>query len=384
MAENGEKSLILMNKLKDNIANIVTSQRINILVKIVLYGLIAIIIIFISIYVSNTLKKDKKNCDKIEKLYPENPKISSINPEDANYKFKLRDYYIKTAYNCCSAGKYKNDYVNTCALKNAIKRGARCLDFAIYSVKNKPVISVSSTNDYNTKGSYNNLDFSEAMEIVKDYAFSGGTCPNPNDPLILNFRIMSNNKVIYDEMAKVLYDTLQSKMLDKMYSYEYNNENLGGVDLSQLLGKIIISVDKTNPLIQETKLNEYVNIAFNTTFYRIYTYSQLLTIQDYNELKEFNRKYMTFVKPDLNISPKNPSAALAMTYGCQFTAIAYQNNDVFCQHYEKEFENAGCAFILKPENLRFIPVVEQTPPPQNPDYNPETVTTDVPGGSIET
>jgi hypothetical protein len=379
---NQNKTNDFLHKMKINVINIVTTQNVNILVKIVLYSLIVIILVFTGIYVSNTLKKDKNNCSKIEKLYPTNPKISSINTANDNSKFKLRDYYIKTAYNCCSAGKYKNDYVNVCALKNTIKRGARCLDFAIYSVKNKPVISISNINDYTTKGSYNSLDFSEAMEIVKDYAFSGGTCPNPTDPLMLNFRIMSNNKIIYDEMAKILYNTLQSKMLDKMYSYEYNKENLGSVELLQLLDKVIISVDKSNPLFEQTKLNEYVNIASNTEFFRSYTYSQLKTIQDYNELIEHNRKNMTFIKPDLNISPKNPSSAFAMSNGCQFTAIAYQNNDTFCQLYEKVFDDAGCAFVLKPENLRFIQVVENTPPPQNPNYDPTPTCKSQPGAEF--
>jgi len=360
-----------MKEMKENISNLSALQKTSVLVKIILYAFIAVIITFTLIYISNTMKKDKKNCSKIEKTYPQNPKISSINGNDDKYKYKLRDYYIKTAYNCCSAGKYKNDFVNICALKNAIKRGARCLDFEIYSVKNKPVISVSNMNDYNTKGAYNNLDFNETMDIVKNYAFSGGTCPNPNDPLILNFRIMSNNKFIYDEMAKILYSTLQTKMLDKMYSYEYK-ENLGNVSLLDLLGKVIIVVDKSNPLFEQTKLNEYVNIACNTPFLRSYTYSQLKTINDYNELIEFNKQNMSFIKPDLSITPKNPSASLAMTYGCQFTAIAYQTNDTFCQHYEKVFEDAGSSFILKPENLRFIPVVENTPPPQNPSYDPTT------------
>lgn len=370
------KSSEFLNKMKENIGNLTALQNVTILIKVILYSLIIAIIVFTIWYISSTMKKDKNNCTKIEKTYPAFPKISSININDEKYKYNLRDYYIKTSYNCCSAGKYKNDFVNICALKNSIKRGARCLDFAIYSVKNKPVISVSSINDYNSKGAYNNLDFNEAMEIVKNYAFSAGTCPNSNDPLILNFRIMSNNKQIYDEMAKILYSTLQSKMLDKRYSYEYNKENLGGVSLSELLGKVIISVDKSNPLFEQTKLNEYVNIACNTPFFRSYTYSQLKTIQDYNELIEFNRKNMTFVKPDLSTSPKNPSAALAMTYGCQFTAIAYQNNDTFCQYYEKVFEDAGCAFILKPEKLRFIPVVENVPPPQNPAYDPTSRSVD--------
>ena len=33
---------------------------------------------------------------------------------------RLGDYFIKTAYNCCCAGNYKNDFVNICALKNLV------------------------------------------------------------------------------------------------------------------------------------------------------------------------------------------------------------------------------------------------------------------------
>ena len=57
------------------------------------------------------------------------------------FSYNLRDYYIKTAYNCCTAGEYKNDFVNVCALKNCIRQGARCLDFEIYSVKGSPVVA---------------------------------------------------------------------------------------------------------------------------------------------------------------------------------------------------------------------------------------------------
>jgi hypothetical protein len=39
---------------------------------------------------------------------------------DPSSQFLLRDYYVKTAYNCCSTGNFSNDYVNTCALKHAI------------------------------------------------------------------------------------------------------------------------------------------------------------------------------------------------------------------------------------------------------------------------
>ncbi len=48
------------------------------------------------------------------------------------------------------------------------------------------------------------------MQIAASYAFAGDTCPNPNDPLILNLRIMSKNESIYTSMT----NTLQQKFGD--------------------------------------------------------------------------------------------------------------------------------------------------------------------------
>ena len=109
----------------------------------------------------------------------------------------LRDYYIKTAYNCCVTGTYRNDFVDLCALKNCIKQGVRCLDFEIYSENNKPVISVSATNDIHVKGSRDSIPFSDALNLINNQAFGGNSkCPNPKDPLIINLRIMSKNGAI--------------------------------------------------------------------------------------------------------------------------------------------------------------------------------------------
>ena len=33
------------------------------------------------------------------------------------------------------------------------------------------------------------------MQIIKNYAFSFNECPNPTDPIILHFRIMSENSL---------------------------------------------------------------------------------------------------------------------------------------------------------------------------------------------
>ena len=41
---------------------------------------------------------------------------TKIDYESSDFDYNLRDFYIKSAYNCCCGGKFKNDYVNICMI----------------------------------------------------------------------------------------------------------------------------------------------------------------------------------------------------------------------------------------------------------------------------
>ena len=111
--------------------------------------MIVIIIISTAAWIYSKSKYKEKHCDIIKDVYTDMGKVSSINLNDANYKgYLLRDYYVKTAYNCCASGQFKNDFVGLCALRTCINQGARCLDFEIYSIDDQPVIAASSINDF--------------------------------------------------------------------------------------------------------------------------------------------------------------------------------------------------------------------------------------------
>jgi hypothetical protein len=311
------------------------------------------------------LTLNTQNCTKLDSVYSKFPRIKSIVPSNPNYKNRLRDYYIKTAYNCCASGNLKNDFVNLCALKNCIKQGARCLDFEIYSVDNLPVIATSSISDFSVKESYNSLPFAQAMEVINIYAFSGGNCPNPDDPLILHFRIMSNNKDIQDAMATALYNTLEDRLLGSDFSYENNGRNIGAIPITYLMKSVVIIVDKSNPIFTDSLLNEYVNIASNSAFMRMLRYNDVEYTPDTDELIFYNQQNMTISIPNLSANNKNYSSALAMTYGCQMIAMCFQNFDNNMKFYTQYFDDAGSAFVLKPDRLRYIPVYIPIPPPQN-------------------
>ncbi len=354
-------------------------QKASTQVKWLVIVMIIIIITATIMYIYSKSSYTDTHCQLIKDVYTDMGKVSSINLEDANFKgFLLRDFYIKTAYNCCAIGDFKNTFVDVCGLKNVIRQGVRCLDFAVYSVNDKPVIAVSSIPcDYTVlepqcfliKESYNYVEFDKAMQVVASYAYAGDTCPNPNDPLILNFRIMSKNDKIYDSMTETLKNKLGDHLLGKSFSYENNGRSLAFEPISKFVNKAIIIVDKSNPYFEGTKLEELVNIGSNSVFMRSLTESEVKYTPDFNELKQYNKKNMTMELPDVSASNTNPSAALGMKYGVQMIGMCYQNYDSKLEFYEEFFATAGYAFVLKPEALRYVEVTIAPPTKQNPELS---------------
>jgi len=314
----------------------------------------------------------------MDSLYGElNGKIKSIyNSKVLDYPF--RDFYIKSAYNCCSGGNYKNDYVDTCVLKDLLKQGVRGLDFEIYSIDDQPVVATSTSDSYYVKETFNYVKFAEVMSIIRDYAFSTSTAPNSLDPIIIHLRIKSTHQPMYQNFAKLLesYDPL---LLSKDYDFEYYGRNLGTVPLRNLLGKIVIIVEKDNTAYLECpEFYEFVNMTSNSVFMRALHYYDIAYSPDMNELIEFNKQNMTIGMPDKGNDPDNPSTVVMRETGCQLLAMRYQKIDVNVEENDIFFDEQGYAFVLKPEKLRYIPVTIPLPPQQNPElsYATRTVKSD--------
>lgn len=334
---------------------------------IIMIIIIIIIIMMVIIYVVRQFTKRKSNCNNINSSNTQIT-ISSMQPSDLSTSgtsgepnLLLRDYYVKSAYNCCASGQFENDWVDLCALNNVIKQGCRFLDFEIYNLNDIPVVAVSSTSNYFEKGSYNYVTFDDAISTIQSNAFTGGNCPNPNDPLFIHLRIKSNHIDIYNNISNILTTRLDYKMLPNIYSYEFGGKNLGAVPLKELLGKVIVIVDKSNPLFEKTSLDEFVNIASNSIFLRNLTYSNVVYSNDMTDLINNNKKNMCICRPDLSKTASNYNVSGVMQYGVQFPLMCFQINDNNLQIYNTLFNQSGKAFILKPQELRYVQV--QTTPP---------------------
>ena len=337
---------------------------------IVLITFITFLIILISFLVYFYYSRLRsRECNKMKSIYGDlNGKIRSIDDTE-QFKYTFKDYYIKSAYNCCSGGNYRNDYVDTCNLKALLKQGVRGLDFEIFSINDGPVVATSTSDSYYVKETFNYIDFVDIMDIIRDYAFATSTAPNSRDPIIIHLRIKSTNQTMYQNFAKLLekYDSI---LLSKDYDSENHGKNFGNVPIQNLLGKVIIIVDRSNiSFLECPEFYKFVNMTSNSVYMRALHYYDIKYTPDMNELIAFNKQNMTIGMPDKGSNPENPSSLVMREMGCQLLAMRYQKVDVNVEENDVFFDENGYAFVLKPENLRYIPVTIPTPPPQNPQLS---------------
>jgi len=315
-----------------------------------------------------------KSCKKLNAKKPAKLNSSWLTTSSASpsSRYLLRDYYAKTAYNCCSTGNFSNDYVSTCALKHALKMGCRCLDFEVYGYKGQPIISTSIVDDQCIKETYNSVSFDDAMNDVSSHAFSVKNCPNPNDPLLLLFRIKTNDVDVLNSMAEIINSRLQGKLLPQ-YNHEFGGKNICAEPIQAFAGKVVIIIEKNALLYQPgaEKLYEITNLTSNA-FLRILKNFDVINSPDIQELTTFNKQYMTIVIPDYSMSVENYDPMPPSLTGCQLMAMSFQLlRDGNLAVYNDWFE-AGpskSAFLLKPADLMFTPQTIPTPTPQNPQLS---------------
>lgn len=336
--------------------------------KIFLIGLTIVAIISIAMYIRQQLNKLKDNNLNMEAEYKKGSSIASITGKQGRFSHDLRDYYIMSSYNSCCGGDFKNDYVDLEPLKEVIKAGARVLDFEIYSMDNKAVVAASDNDSFDIKGTYNQLPIDSVIDTIGRYAFSNGFCNNAEDPLLLNFRVKTDNTNIYKSMTSSIVKHLGDKLLGTAYGREGRDGkgNITRLPLLDLKNKVIIMVDNASNNFRGTEFEDLVNLSSGTPFLRYYRNYNVVYTHDTQEIIDYNRKNMTLSMPDYSAKNKNCPSDLHHTYGVQMCCMCLSNNDGKLESYLDNFNKQGTAFILKPKNLRFVPLTIKKPPPQDP------------------
>jgi hypothetical protein len=316
----------------------------------------------------------ERDCKMMNEIYGElNGKISTV-IDSKILDFTLRDFYVKTAYNACSGGNYKNDYVDTCVLKSLLKQGVRGLDFEIFSINDEPVVATTTSDNNCVKETFNYVLFSEVLNVLDTTAFTSSTAPNAGDPIILHLRIKSSNVKMFEKLTSLLdgFTKTNGRLLGTNYSYSI--KNLAEVKLKELMGKVVMIVDGTNKTFLDLKFNEYVNMLSSTAQMRGLRYHDIKYTPDMNELIRYNSLALTIGLPDKGASPACPSSILMRAYGVQLLGLRYQTVDSNVEENNVFFDDDGHAFVLKPENLRYKAIQIADPIPQDPKVSFETRT----------
>ena len=337
---------------------------------------VIVVLLWLITYITTKINLEQTNCTIIKEVNESSPptKINSkwTTSSSPDYTGKnLRDFYIKTAYNCCASGQFKSDYVSLCALQNVIKQGVRCLDFEIFCVDNIPVVGVSSIDIIGVKQSYNSIPVSQVLKELNNIAFSetSGICPNPKDPLLLHFRVKTNNENILNILASEIAENLGDKLLQIEYMREANGTNITKRPIKDFIGKVVIMVEKNSksnvmPLLYQSKnMWELTNVTTNSVFIHEKRYMDIKNSNDLETITNFNKQNMTLVLPELSVSNANYISTIPQAIGCQLMAMNFQNVDQNLLTYNELFEKKESAFVPKPNELIYIPVLVSTPAP---------------------
>ena len=345
-----------------------------------------LILIPVSYYLYAATSQKKGDCINFDTMFGnKNNYITSI---DNSFSKPLRNYYIKSAYNCCCPGNYKNDFVELCALKDILKQGVRWLDVEVFSLNNKPVIAASTTDNYFEKETYNSIPFQDFLACITQQAF-GDLTPNPTDPIFIHIRFKSNNMEMYNSLSTIIQDNVRDNLLlgiDYSYGFQVRGtpddpsavyqDNLGRIPLNEFINKIVFVVSNKNNYFINTPFYEYVNFISDTIYCNILTEYDVKFNPDIEELTDHNKKNMTFEIPDNNYNPSCPNSTAARALGIQCVGMRYNiTNTNMLIINEEFFDQAGYAFVEKPPELTFIEIVNESPAPipEDQNFGPQSV-----------
>lgn len=327
-------------------------------VVIISFVIIFFILFSVLSWIYNTLSNKSRSCIRINSLYKEDndlrTDVAALKHEGAEKDILVKNFFIKTAYNCCCVDGYKNNWVDGCALRKCIYQGARCLDFEIYSYNDEPIIAASTANNNSIKETYNYMKFQDVLNIITKENNSNNI-DNASDPLFLHFRIMSDNINIYKKMATLIKSVLFNNNDQNRNRCNIKEEKLVMSNINELQNRYIIMVNAKNYVnVQQTDLIDYVNLQSGGRNLGLLRYQTLLAAGGNNALLKAQTKRSLFiVLPDLNNNIENYDWTIAYNNGCQFIAMKFQNVDNQLIHYNKIMfiDNRHRAIVLKPRHL---------------------------------
>lgn len=342
--------------------------------------------IFISIiYFVFIHKRVSKSLNKM-KQYKIQPTSIKYNREAVVKNFKLCDFYVASSYKSYLPCTNYYDYASIQSVKAVLIAGARYIDLDIFNkdfkTNTEPVIC---EGDEVGNWHYTNaISFDKTCEMIATTAFNGALLNNYSDPLFINLNFKTwYNKDTINKCGEILIKHFYNKLLSTVrpeYAWQGRFVTNADKSLSKIPIKTLLNGD--NPLIviitkgdiTDTAMDEISN--FNpdkNDNFRDLNHIEVKDNYDIKELTEFNKLRLTRVTPKFyNRTKENYKFLTPYFLGCQFICMNYTKPDEFMRLYAKKFKK--CSFIVKPEKLRYKPVLVSAPKEASPALNPATQT----------
>jgi len=330
--------------------------------------------------VAGEIEDDDKEEKINTKFIDGNSKGSMISVNNA--EGKAINYIIPSSYNSCVGGKYNKGYVDKEILRMVLYCGARMVDFEIYSIDGKPVISCSQNLEFNNKSSINVLPLGEALDVVVE-KMKG---ENNAGPMFINLRVHTANLDIYRKIGELIEFKFKAnnllyppteKFIDTR-STDSMNAHFREVPINKLSGKAIITA--SNPvnnffdIIRGTPLGEddigqfYNNIHLmglirqneldGNTLTNIKRYTEISPYQCSETIKAKNikdcynhsRGKFHMILPDIGFSTENFDWKIPEEHGYQFIFMKWQTVDKNMVSYYNMFVNSETMYMKKNAN----------------------------------
>lgn len=187
-------------------------------------------------------------------------------------------------------------------LSKALSRGLRLAEAHVYSDEQGHAVVAKKP----LKGGY---DYAEENVSFEQYCITLVNEAFPSeDPFILSILPHTTNTTTLDEVAYHLTTILRRQLLP-------HKEGVPQMSLDALANKLVVA---SGGNIAGTKLEELVNISWNTNQLRRLGYSQATDVRDPKELVSYNRSAITLVSPDPVFSKSTVNPKVVRAYGCQW------------------------------------------------------------------
>ena len=382
MADTATNSILMSGKgLISNVSASISRFKLNeTRIDLIVLIVFALVLMGLIIWNASRLGMIENSRKKLEKLYP-NPTNESyfngpnnIKPSarelfdyERNNNSTLLNYYVKSAYNCCCGDGYRNNFVDLYPLEKVIGNGCRFLDFEVYSYNDDPIVASSTANNNNIKETYNALLLKDVLTKTTETAFDETKTICANDPLILNFRIMSTNLTMLEKIGD-LFEEYLDKSINSNFSLlkNYKDAAMKNVKMRDLYRKIIIICDfnPANNIILNTrlaKLANYINLKTKGIDCKTYRYDEIVAKgQNNSNFIAETQTHFTIVLPNVqDNSIDNFDYGISYSSGCQAICMKHQNLDNNLKSYNSIFSGVN-KFSWKMKAAALIPTL---PPP---------------------